>query len=66
MAHHVQSSAGDFVGLDTELVDLSEYSVDDILAIPGYQLAPYLDRTLLQVERPRMNLGGSGPPGRAD
>ena len=66
MAHHARSFAGDSAGLDTELVDLSEYSVEDILSIPGSQLAPYLDRTLLQVEKPRMNLGGSGPPGRAD
>lgn len=66
MAHYARGSADDPAGLDTELIDLSDCSVEHILDIPVRQLAPYLDRTLLQVERPRANLGGSGPPGRAD
>jgi hypothetical protein len=66
MDHHVQGFAGQPTKLDAELIDLSEYSVIDTLRVPGRRLAPYLNRTLLQIERPRRNLGGSGPPGRAD
>lgn len=66
MDYDAQDSADSPAELDTELIDLTEYSVSDILDVSEHQLAPYLDRTILQVERPRANLGGSGPPGRAD
>ena len=66
MAHRALSSAEDSAVLDTELVDLSEYSVEDTMSIPACQLALYLNRALDQVGMPRMNLGGSGPPGRVD
>jgi hypothetical protein len=66
MDHHVRGSAGQPARLDTELIDLTEYSLGDTLDVPEHQFAPYLNRTILQVERPRTNLGRSGPPGRVD
>ena len=49
--------------IDTMIPDLTEVSLDQIdLA----QLDEDLQRLLADVERPRFNLGGSGPPGRVD
>lgn len=64
--HDASEPAAGTAWLDTELVNLDDCSFDDVLNVPASLLAPFLGRTLLQVERPRMNLGGSGPPGRAD
>jgi hypothetical protein len=66
MDYDAHGSADSPAELETELINLGGYSVSNVLNIPEYQLDPYLGRTLLQVERPCANLGGSGPPGRAD
>ncbi len=49
---------------ETELVDLSEWTLD---AIPDHEDVTHAQQTVTeQVKRPRNNLGGSGPPGRED
>jgi hypothetical protein len=51
--------------VDTNLVDLSNASLDDLRN--GFeQLRGPVDVLLAQVARPRLNLGNHGPPGRAD
>ena len=53
-------------GIETQLADLSGLTVDEVKGLRRDQLALALEATLRQVERPRVNLGGSTPPGRAD
>jgi hypothetical protein len=53
--------AGD---LETELADVRGMGLDE-LAGRHTELAEYRERLVVQVERPRPNIG-SGPPGRAD
>jgi hypothetical protein len=50
----------------TEMPDLLGYSLSDLRAHQGQALADAVQLVLRQVERPRFNLGGSAPPGRAD
>lgn len=45
----------------TELPDLTELSLTDLR-----HATVDLSRILKQIEKPRTNLGGSAPPGRAD
>jgi hypothetical protein len=52
--------------IDTDLVDLSDSSLDDLWDDRSVDLLANVQTVLRQVERPRANLGGSGPPGRAD
>jgi hypothetical protein len=52
--------------IETDLIDLADCMVDEIRGMPPERLAPYTEKALRQVERPRLNLGGTGPPGRAD
>lgn len=52
--------------VQAELVSLAEYSLGDLRADRSPELAEAVRMVLRQVERPRTNLGGSGPPGRAD
>lgn len=59
MAHR----AGDVI---SELVDLSDCSLRDIRTQHGRVPSAAVSQALRQVERPRANLGGAGPPGRAD
>jgi len=66
MAHQERQSADDPADVETELIDLSDQTLDEALDMNGRNLTPDLTRTLQQVSRPRANLGGSGPPGRAD
>jgi hypothetical protein len=54
---------GDIV---TELIDLADCSLRDLRMSQSDDLTMTIQRVLRQVERPRANLGGSGPPGRAD
>ena len=49
--------------VETLVPDLTDFAVDEPLPA---DLEPFLDVLYGQVERPRWNLGGSGPPGRAD
>lgn len=51
--------------VDTCLPDLAGLSWAE-LADLDETLAPYRAVVVGQVQRPRVNLGGSGPPGRVD
>jgi hypothetical protein len=48
------------------LVDLRQITLDELRTAASAQLATSTERILAQIERPRVNLGGAGPPGRAD
>jgi hypothetical protein len=52
--------------VETELVDLSEVSLRRLRANDPKLLSRSLSRLLRQIARPRLNLGGAGPPGRVD
>lgn len=41
-------------------------SLADVRTDRSPEMADAVRRVLRQVQRPRVNLGGSGPPGRAD
>lgn len=53
------------VTISTDLADLGDVSFDELRMRPD-ELEPFQEIVGAQVERPRVNLGGSGPPGRAD
>jgi hypothetical protein len=57
---------GQDAGLITELIDIGEYSLDRLWTLEFDELATSVDQILRQIARPRANLGGGGPPGRAD
>jgi hypothetical protein len=50
----------------TKLLDVSELSLSDLFALDHDDLTTTVETVLKQVARPRANLGGAGPPGRAD
>jgi hypothetical protein len=52
--------------IETEMLDLTDVSFDELRTTDAQPLAPYLCRVLDSVARPRMNLGSTGPPGRVD
>jgi hypothetical protein len=52
--------------VETELLDLSEVSLSVLRQIDDAVLSSSVRRIMTQVDRPRANLGGSGPPGRVD
>jgi hypothetical protein len=52
--------------MTTEMLDLNTYSLSDLYALESQVLMDAATIVLRQVERPRANLGGSAPPGRAD
>jgi hypothetical protein len=51
--------------LRTDLLDLTDTSIDDLHRSDGRLLAVSLSRILRQIDRPRVNIGSS-PPGRVD
>lgn len=51
--------------METELPDLSGMTLDDV-ACGRDHYAEALDIIGMQISHPRANLGGGGPPGRAD
>jgi hypothetical protein len=51
--------------IETEVIDLSEMSITDLRFCDEAALTPSLSRVLHQVERPRLNIGSTGP-GRVD
>jgi hypothetical protein len=53
-------------GVGTELVDLTTISLAEFRLNNSRQLVQSTERVLKQTQRPRANLGGTGPPGRAD
>jgi len=50
----------------TEMISLDGYSLGDLRDDRSPELAEAVQVVLRQVARPRANLGGAGPPGRAD
>jgi hypothetical protein len=52
--------------VETDLIDLSEFSLATLHQCDRAALADSVENLLEQVDRPRSNLGGSGPPGRVD
>ena len=52
--------------LTTELLDLSNCFLSELWTRRGKDISDAVQLVLRQVERPRANLGSSGPPGRAD
>jgi hypothetical protein len=53
-------------GIATSSIDLSGISLGDLQAKDADALAPFVKTVMAQVEQPRSNFGGSGPPGRRD
>jgi hypothetical protein len=53
-------------GVEAALIDLSELTIMALRTCDEDVLAPSIQRVLAQIERPRVNISGSGPPGRAD
>ncbi|GAA1033863.1 hypothetical protein GCM10009557_36900 [Virgisporangium ochraceum] len=51
--------------VETTLVDLSSASLDEVHR-DFASLQGAVDLLLSQIERPRYNIGNTGPPGRAD
>jgi hypothetical protein len=52
--------------VETDLIDLSEVSLSTLNQCDHATLAESVEHLLTQVDRPRSNLGGAGPPGRVD
>jgi len=52
--------------VETDLVDLSGVSVSTLYRYRREALSASVRKLLTQVDRPRFNLGSSGPPGRVD
>lgn len=52
--------------VETELIDLTDVSLAGLRDYDTITLAHSMTRLMHQVERPRANLGGGGPPGRVD
>lgn len=52
--------------IETTMVSLTGYSLSDLRLDQSRELSDAVRLVLGQVSRPRANLGGSGPPGRAD
>jgi hypothetical protein len=52
--------------VETELIDLSDVSLTMLRECDRSLLEASLERVLDQVDRPRANIGSSGPPGRVD
>lgn len=52
--------------VETELIDLSGFSLATLDQCDRAALADSVESLLEQVDRPRSNLGGQGPPGRVD
>lgn len=52
--------------IEPDLVSLAGYTLSELRTDRSPELLEAVQQVLRQVERPRANLGGSGPPGRAD
>ncbi len=50
--------------VETQLADVGDRSLDEVA--DDRRLDGYREVLLAQVERPRFNIGNTGPPGRAD
>jgi hypothetical protein len=45
---------------------MTDVNVFDLGKRDRERLRPFIEVLYAQVERPRLNIGGTGPPGRAD
>lgn len=52
--------------INTNLVDLNEVHFAQLRDLDESVLKPSAEWLLPQIERPRANIGGTGPPGRVD
>ena len=52
--------------IEADLVSLAGYTLGDLRLDQSRELREAVRSVLRQVDRPRANLGGTGPPGRAD
>ena len=52
--------------IEAEMVNLAGYSLRNLRADQSPELLEVVDLVTRQVQRTRVNLGGSSPPGRAD
>jgi hypothetical protein len=52
--------------VETELIDLTDIAFAALRGCDATWFAPSLRRLMHQVERPRANIGNTGPPGRDD
>jgi hypothetical protein len=53
-------------GVETVLIDLANVPIACLVDYDLDVLGPSLSAVMAQVDRPRKNIGNSGPPGRAD
>jgi hypothetical protein len=53
-------------GVETVLIDLANVPIASLVDYDLDVLGPSLSAVMAQVDRPRKNIGNSGPPGRAD
>lgn len=51
---------------ETQVVDLTTKSLPDLRHVDEELLRRTMETVKKQIERPRTNLGSSGPPGRTD
>jgi len=52
--------------IETELIDLTGISIANLRGLDSKLLDVSKERIMKQIEKPRANLGGAGPPGRSD
>jgi hypothetical protein len=53
-------------GVETMLIDLEDVPLSAVAACDTDAWSGSVSMVLAQVDRPRKNIGGSGPPGRVD
>ena len=53
-------------GFESDLIDLADWSLEDLRVSDGELLSRSLDRQLRQVHRPRGNFVDDSPPDRVD
>jgi hypothetical protein len=51
---------------ETAVADVSGLRLGDLLKLDDAAVSASVETVLKQVAKPRRNLGGAGPPGRAD
>lgn len=54
------------IDIETQMPDLSDISFEEIRSPVTPLWEPYLSRIMVSIARPRVNIGGTGPPGRVD
>ncbi len=59
-------TAGHDNDVTTRMIDLGDCSFEELRKHSSPELDGAIEQVLRQVERPRVNLGASGPPGRVD